>query len=213
MIIFFSSAFIAFGYAGLLFWIMKGWDDTPEWEVPERYIPETPITVIIAARNEEQYIETVIRSVLSQNFPSELIQLIVVDDQSTDATASLVKAISDPRLKLLTTDKSTGKKAAISLAINNAKSDLIICTDADCIAPSDWLRRIASGDDMMMVQKVANDYSGKVRFLKSAKAAVLTQPVDSIADLLMQRKRWATKSMHYADKGIVSHFLELQYGS
>jgi|GEM_PF-5567095 len=68
---------------------------------------------------------------------------------------------------------------------------------------------------MMMVQKVANDYSGKVRFLKSAKAAVLTQPVDSIADLLMQRKRWATKSMHYADKGIVklSHFLELQYGS
>ena len=278
MIIFFSSAFIAFGYAGLLFWIMKGWDDTPEWEVPERYIPETPITVIIAARNEEQYIETVIRSVLSQNFPSELIQLIVVDDQSTDATASLVKAISDPRLKLLTTDKSTGKKAAISLAINNAKSDLIICTDADCIAPSDWLRlmvsmyevnkpkflagpivykidrspvqrfqyldgvanmaitaagihydkfymanganmlfekqtffevggyeneRIASGDDMMMVQKVANAYPGKVRFLKSAKAAVLTQPVGSIAGLLMQRKRWATKSIHYADKGIV----------
>ena len=278
IIIFFITSFIAFGYAGLLFWIMKGWEETPEWEVPESYVPQTSITVIIAARNEENYIKNTIYSVLAQNFPEHLLQLIVVDDQSTDSTPAIVKEIKDHRLQMLTTGKNTGKKAAISLAVDTAKTDIVICTDADCIAPTDWLRLmvsmyeinrpkflsgpivyetdrsivqrfqyldgvanmaitaagihhgkffmanganmlfekqvfyevggydneiIASGDDMMMVQKIANDYPDKVRFLKNAKAAVKTQPVGSIADLLMQRKRWATKSMHYADKGII----------
>lgn len=60
----------------------------------------------------------------------------------------------------------------------------------------------ASGDDVLLMYKVAEKYPGKVRFLKNRVAIVLTYPMDTMSDFLQQRFRWTSKAGHYQDKRI-----------
>lgn len=60
----------------------------------------------------------------------------------------------------------------------------------------------ASGDDMLLVYKIAQKYPNKIRFLKSKTAIVLTEPMHTIKDFLQQRFRWTSKSASYQDKRI-----------
>jgi cellulose synthase/poly-beta-1,6-N-acetylglucosamine synthase-like glycosyltransferase len=57
--------------------------------------------------------------------------------------------------------------------------------------------KIASGDDIFLMEKFIKKHPKKVHYLKSNGAIVLTQPQPTISDLLHQRKRWAAKSTHY----------------
>jgi cellulose synthase/poly-beta-1,6-N-acetylglucosamine synthase-like glycosyltransferase len=58
----------------------------------------------------------------------------------------------------------------------------------------------ASGDDMLLVYKIAQHYNGAVQFLKSKEAIVRTSVMHSFADFLQQRFRWTSKSGSYQDK-------------
>ena len=62
---------------------------------------------------------------------------------------------------------------------------------------------IASGDDMLLMHKIAKRFPGKVYFLKSKEAIVHTQPVDSLKAFFNQRIRWASKADKYDDKTIL----------
>lgn len=73
---------------------------------------------------------------------------------------------------------------------------------------------IASGDDMLLMHKIAERYPDKVKFLKSTKVIVQTKPVASISEFFNQRIRWASKADKYNDKSIlpvlvVVYFLNL----
>ncbi len=61
---------------------------------------------------------------------------------------------------------------------------------------------IASGDDMLLMHKIATRYPDKVLFLKSKEAIVQTKPVKSIGEFFNQRIRWASKADKYNDKRI-----------
>lgn len=61
---------------------------------------------------------------------------------------------------------------------------------------------IASGDDMFLMHKVSKQYPDGIFYLKSAKAIVLTAPMDSLGSFLNQRIRWASKATSYKDKKI-----------
>ena len=63
---------------------------------------------------------------------------------------------------------------------------------------------IASGDDMLLMHKVFDRFPGKVLFLKSADAIVLTKPAETWKEFLNQRIRWASKADKYPDKKITS---------
>lgn len=58
---------------------------------------------------------------------------------------------------------------------------------------------LASGDDMLLLHKIARRYPGKIAFLKSAEATVLTRAKPDLASFLRQRLRWATKSNAYQE--------------
>ncbi len=94
-----------------------------------------PISVIIPARNEAETIETVVRSVLASQYPR--LELLVVDDRSTDATAAIVSrlAAQDPRLRLLPGAELPagwyGKPWACHQGSQAATGDLLVFTDAD----------------------------------------------------------------------------------
>jgi cellulose synthase/poly-beta-1,6-N-acetylglucosamine synthase-like glycosyltransferase len=112
--------------------------------------PSTSLSIIIPARNEEANIENCIQSILQNNYPYHLFEIIVVDDHSEDNTANIVKKFTAQNVKLISlkdfvTDTiNSYKKKAIEVAIAQANGTLIITTDADCIVPTNWLQTIAS---------------------------------------------------------------------
>jgi cellulose synthase/poly-beta-1,6-N-acetylglucosamine synthase-like glycosyltransferase len=104
------------------------------------------VTIVVAARNESAYIQQCIESVLAQEYPVEKLELIVVDDQSTDDTAQLVLRYKDRGVKLISikAEEQSGKKAAIAIGIELASHDLIITTDADCLHPRQWINTMVA---------------------------------------------------------------------
>jgi cellulose synthase/poly-beta-1,6-N-acetylglucosamine synthase-like glycosyltransferase len=66
---------------------------------------------------------------------------------------------------------------------------------------------IASGDDMLLMQKIATKYPDDVYFLKSKDVIIRTKPMDSLISFLNQRIRWASKATHYTDKRITAVLL------
>jgi len=63
---------------------------------------------------------------------------------------------------------------------------------------------LASGDDELLLQKVAERYPGRIGFLKSQEAIVYTHAKHTLNELLQQRRRWASKSTKYKDKKVVA---------
>ncbi len=273
-------------YAGLIIYYRQGWQSLPYFDVPGKdYLPVTRITVIIPARNEETSIGGCLDTLLSQEYPRNLFEVIVVDDHSTDNTAAVVKAFNEPSIHCLALQDfiddpiNSYKKKAIEVAIARATGDLIVTTDADCFMGPEWLRTIAncyeaeqpafiaapvsiqcgpvflerfqavdfmtlqgitgasvnrklhsmcnganlayakqvfhevggftgidtiaSGDDMLLMHKISQRYPDRIRYLKSAKAIVYTEPATSLKAFLNQRIRWASKADKYDDQSIL----------
>ena len=89
--------------------------------------PTTPVSVVIPAKNVAAYIGETLASALAQR---EVDEVIVVDDGSTDSTAAIVRAIRDPRLRLMTND-SSGVSAARNLGARHARGEWLLFLDAD----------------------------------------------------------------------------------
>jgi glycosyltransferase involved in cell wall biosynthesis len=87
----------------------------------------TSVSVVIPAKNVAAYVGETLASALAQG---EVTEVIVVDDGSTDNTISIVRAIRDPRLRLMTND-SAGVSAARNLGARHASGEWLLFLDAD----------------------------------------------------------------------------------
>lgn len=92
-------------------------------------------SLIIPFRNEEHNLPQLIDSVNKQTVSGEV---IFIDDHSTDASVNIIGL--DKFNVLL--NNGIGKKSASATGIENAKNDLLVFTDADCVLPSDHLENI-----------------------------------------------------------------------
>ncbi|MDD5570913.1 MAG: glycosyltransferase, partial [Bacteroidales bacterium] len=101
-------------------------------------------SIIIPVRNEEENIMECLKSIIEQTYPKELFEIIVVDDNSTDSTVEKVKAINSGIKLIELKNEKSFKKEAIQEGIKQAKGELIITTDGDCIAGELWLENIIS---------------------------------------------------------------------
>src|SRR3546814_16232603 len=121
-----------------------GWSALPF--ITKKGTQKTKVTVLIAARNEAANIVRTLSDILAQDFPEELLEVIVVDDHSTDNTAAVVRSFAGQGVKLLKLNESeplnSYKKKEISLAIEVASGDFIVTTDADCRMEKDWLATV-----------------------------------------------------------------------
>lgn len=301
-----ASGLVLVALAGLYAWRLALWahgfravareaDARPV--VPEARLPR--VTVIVPARNEEATIGACVDSVLAQDYPVDRLALIVVDDDSSDRTAEVVRermagalvAAGDPepdnddiegegRLRLVRIPENRArerahKKRAIEKAIRHATGELVLTTDADCTVPPGWARAMASafdgpetafvsgpvvyrlgappsvfglvqamdffglmvcgaggigigrphlangacvayrretfealggfsgidhvtsGDDELLMQKVAYQTPLDVRFCADGAAVVETEPVHTLHAFVHQRRRWASKGVFY----------------
>ena len=147
IVISFLSVSLTLCYVAAVFYFKKGWKRILHFS-PGADIPSTSVSILIAARNEEEKIAFTIEDILKQNYPLGLVELIVVDDHSTDRTANIVEWYGNKGVKLikLNEDKALNsyKKKAITEAIKVAKGDVIITTDADCRMGAEWLRTVVA---------------------------------------------------------------------
>lgn len=104
------------------------------------------VSIIIAARNEEENIERCLRSVTELAYPKHLLEVIIVDDRSTDKTQAIVSEFAEnyPHVKLLISSAPDGhlrgKVHAVMQGIELSKGEILFFTDADCVVPKGWLR-------------------------------------------------------------------------
>lgn len=107
------------------------------------------VSVIVAARNEADHISDCVRALQLQDYPGPL-EVVVVDDRSTDGTGALVESVigdlSSHRLFDLSvvyapaiTRFACPKKSALAAGIEASKGELLLFTDADCAPPATWV--------------------------------------------------------------------------
>ncbi|MEV0634000.1 bifunctional polysaccharide deacetylase/glycosyltransferase family 2 protein [Streptomyces sp. NPDC050619] len=98
-----------------------------------------PVTILIPAYNEEAGIESTVRSLLASTHP--YLQVIVIDDGSTDQTADLATWINDPRVRVIR-QHNAGKAAALNTGLANAMYDIVVMVDADTVFEPDAIYRL-----------------------------------------------------------------------
>lgn len=96
------------------------------------------ISVIISTHNCEKYLERAIRSALSQLFPKEHYEVMVVDDGSTDNTEKILDSMKS-MIRVIRLKKNKGLAYARNYAIKNALGKFVICLDADDYISHDLL--------------------------------------------------------------------------
>lgn len=129
-----------------------GWWRIRQAEIPAVPDPWPTVSVIIPARDEADRIEDCIEGILDCPYPRDRLEIVVVDDFSTDATAQRVRAArpdssppDDPTVRLLQlqhTQSANGghKPAAVARGIDAASGTVLLTTDADCTVGPDWIR-------------------------------------------------------------------------
>ena len=125
------TAFFLLIYAALILYYFYHWLHIKQFTVSSS---DVTISVVVAARNEEENIGNLLEALEKQTFPASQFEIIVVDDFSTDQTVENVKKF--PRVHLIQPNVSasvSSKKRAIEAGINKATGELIVITDADCL--------------------------------------------------------------------------------
>ena len=109
------------------------------WPSPSNV--QVPVSVVLAAYNEEQIIDRTLRSVLASKHP--LAEVIVVNDGSSDRTAEKVLEVAehDPRVHLVQ-QHNTGKAGALNAGLGKASSEIIVTLDADTLLTPETIARL-----------------------------------------------------------------------
>jgi poly-beta-1,6-N-acetyl-D-glucosamine synthase len=134
-------------YACVISWVLIGLSRLKTGFAP---VTDKKISVVIAARNEEKRILPLLQSLEKLDYPKDNYEIIITDDDSTDGTADLAASFcnrnSNWRLIRLKRGKSDikGKKRALNEAILKSKYDIIFTTDADCLIPVNWLKKMSA---------------------------------------------------------------------
>lgn len=283
---------IGMAYVLLLTFYRKWFLKVIPFKTSNQHQANTKFSIIIPARNEEENIRKCLQSILSQEYPQQLFEVIVIDDHSTDNTSLIVQSFQakNENIHLLKLEDdlkgkiiNAYKKKAIELAIENATGDWIITTDADCLMNKNWLSlydeficsnevvfvaapvmftknktilslfqyidfmglqattaaavaagfhsmcnganlayekktflevggfkgidNIASGDDMLLMNKIKKKYPSKIGYLYHQEAIVITEPMPTWRSFYNQRIRWASKTDSYKDKTLLPALL------
>jgi len=160
MIIFFWIAlfiiFYAFlGYGIFLFMIIKI-KRFFKGVVKIKQTAELPgVTLLIAAFNEEDFIEEKIKNCLEIDYPKEKFQILFITDGSTDKTAEIIK--SNTEIELLHEDVRAGKMAAIKRAIPFIKGEITVFTDANTYLNKESVKELVKHYQNKKVGAVAGE--------------------------------------------------------
>jgi hyaluronan synthase len=106
-----------------------------------------PITVALSCKNEEDSIRRTLDCIFACDYPPELLQVIAVDDGSTDGTWAEMEAarVTHPSLELIRFETNRGKRHGMAAAAQRATGDVVVYVDSDSFVRPDALYRIVQG--------------------------------------------------------------------
>jgi 1,2-diacylglycerol 3-beta-glucosyltransferase len=177
-------------------------------EKKHKHIASFPnVSIVVAARNEEENIERCLRSILQVDYPADKLEVVVADDGSTDRTPEIISKIKQEHnnLKVIRIESQInnlkGKANALAQAIAQTNGEFIFLTDADCEVPRTWIKGmlrhfdektgVASGVTIIETGKIFYGMQSlDWAFLLSVAAAVgrLFKPVACIGNNMAFRK-------------------------
>ncbi len=114
-------------------------------EVDELEQGEDRISIVISARNEAANIFNCLSALSKQDYNMSSVEIVIVDDNSEDETVKVVNdfQLKHPEIKIVLLEAGRydggSKKSAITFAIKHTTSDILLMTDADCMAPPSWI--------------------------------------------------------------------------
>ncbi len=166
------------------------------------------VSVIVAAKDEEKDLPACLESLVKLDYPQELLEVIIVNDQSGDSTAAVIDGFSAnygfvKRVDAVSGSEMRGKANALSQGIDAANGEYIFLTDADCSVPTTWVSGTLKyfSDDtgivggVTLISETGNEVAGVQAldwdFLLSvgAGAATVGKPVACLGNNLVFRKR------------------------
>ncbi|MDN5367148.1 MAG: poly-beta,6-N-acetyl-D-glucosamine synthase, partial [Candidatus Diapherotrites archaeon] len=105
--------------------------------IPDEKLPT--VSIVVPAYNEGENIGETIESLLRLNYPKDKMEIIVVDDGSTDNTYDVAKRYEGETVRVIRKENG-GKSSALNMGIKHARGEIIACMDADSVATPDSLR-------------------------------------------------------------------------
>ncbi len=137
------------------------------------------VTIAMPAYNEEHYIETCIRSVQQQDYPKELIEILVADGRSTDKTRDILArlALDDPRIRIID-NPARLQAAGLGQMVKAAQGDVIVRMDVHCEYAPDYVRKCVDTLEQTGAENVGGAQRAKAKTLfQRALCAALTSPL------------------------------------
>jgi cellulose synthase/poly-beta-1,6-N-acetylglucosamine synthase-like glycosyltransferase len=102
------------------------------------------VTVVIAAFNEAAHIEETVRNKLTQDYPADKLNVIVVSDESEDGTDDIVNSIDDSRVRLIRQVPRAGKTSGLNLALPEATGEIVVFSDANSLYHVDTIKNLVA---------------------------------------------------------------------
>jgi len=134
--------FILFLYLLLILKYWIGWTKNKATGV-SHFLPK--VSVIIALRNEQEQVIHLLSELKKQIYPIDKLQFILVNDHSTDFTLQLLENSAFDNLRIVNMPEGIfGKKNAIARAMNEAKGEIILASDADCSFSPLWVHTMVA---------------------------------------------------------------------
>lgn len=103
------------------------------------------ISIIIPAHNEEATLEECLASLKQLNYLDENLEIIVINDGSTDATGDIISRYEQPLYLVRLQTTGVGPSQARNMAMRGAKGEYVAFTDADCVVDREWLNELLRG--------------------------------------------------------------------
>ncbi|QDQ11851.1 bifunctional polysaccharide deacetylase/glycosyltransferase family 2 protein [Streptomyces spectabilis] len=97
-----------------------------------------PVSVLVPAYNEAKCIENTVRSLMASDHP---VEVLVIDDGSTDGTARIVEGLGLPNVRVVR-QHNAGKPAALNRGLANARHDLVVMMDGDTVFEAATVREL-----------------------------------------------------------------------
>lgn len=133
-------------YLYIIGYYIVGWSKLATFKSSDSISRYPSVSIIIPVRNEEQHIANLLNDIQSQTYPSEYIEIIVIDDSSTDNTINIIQGLNIPNVRVvpLVVNQAINsyKKEAIAKGVASSTAELIVTTDGDCRVGSEWIQTV-----------------------------------------------------------------------
>lgn len=146
MILSIIPVFLILFYSVFLIWCTFKWKSIEDKSNDILNLNKIKISVVVPVRNEAELLPFLLQSLINQDYPAKNFQIIIVDDHSTDDTISVAKKFFEDKNFsnfIFLNSPNESKKEAISYAVSQCDSELIITTDADVTMSNEWISSIA----------------------------------------------------------------------